>query len=799
MNYNFRIAIRNLIRKPVYTLITFVGFTIAITAVLLIFIWITNELSYEKFHPDYNRIYRVLTLSKQGDEIVKSAGCYRPVSKTLKSDFPQIEFACYLSFNSEDSPLHSEGSNKKIEARGGWVDKDFFSIFRGFSFIEGSPEKSMNTPQGIILSEKVAQQLFGDGPALGKTVIMDKYSEDAYLVEGVVRIPNQSHIDFGFIFPESNRRIRNYVDHWGDKPHVHVYIKLQKNAEIDDRFLSQVSNHISHYTNKTDKLMFQPLADIHLHSDYKTYNYDKNISSYKYVLIFTTLAIIIILMASLNFALLTIARASERIIEIGIKKVNGANRFHIISQFIGESVFQTFAATLLALFIVYLCLPFFNMLSGQHLAINWSINFIIILFILAFLTSIVAGIFPSVYLSLLKPVHIIRGGNITGSKLAFMRILVAMQFGIAIFFMLTTFLFIKQMHYIKNKDLGLDNKNIVVVPTGLWYDNKAFKDELMRNPNIEGVSASAYAPVDFGWATTIAITKNDHIDSIQASLFWVDEDFAKTYKLEIIKGDFLKMDYKDYWKKWKKNTNENEEVNDPEFLFPVVINQAAEKRINCPDIIGQRFGKYIVLGVVKDFHFRPLHNKITPVILTNDPQNIMTMNIRIADNNRNETIQFIKETYKKHRDDRAFSYSLFDDLVAEKYSKESILQNLTIMFAILAIVLAILGILGMAYYTCERRIKEIGIRKVNGANTFEILKLINNDFIVWVVLAFITAGPIALYFMNKWLENFAYKTTISWWVFALAGCIALVIALLTVSWQTFRAARRNPIEALRYE
>ncbi|HEX7585771.1 MAG TPA: ABC transporter permease, partial [Prolixibacteraceae bacterium] len=336
MNFQLKTTLRNLKKKPVYSLITFIGFTFGIAAGLLIYMWVFNELNYDKSHQNYERIYRVLTLSKQGNEIVKSPGCYRPVPATLKKDYPQIEYATYLSYSSEDSPLKREEGGEKIEARQVWVNNDFFSIFNGFVFVEGEAFDAIKNPSGIILSEEVAKKIFGKETALGKTIISDKYEKEIYTVTGVVRIPNQSHIDFGYILPEVNRQVASSSNNWGDKAFVHVYIKLRKDAQINDTFLSQISNHISRYSKITDKLLFQPIADIHLHSDYEPGLYDKNIGSYKYVWIFSGLALLIILMAAFNFSVLSVARASERSTEIGIKKVNGADRFHIISQFMGE-------------------------------------------------------------------------------------------------------------------------------------------------------------------------------------------------------------------------------------------------------------------------------------------------------------------------------------------------------------------------------------------------------------------------------------------------------------------------------
>ena len=319
MNNFIKITFRNLTTKPVYSLITFTGFTLGIAASLLIYLWVFNELSYEKFHPDYKRIYRVLILSKQGDEVVKSPSCYRPIPKTMKMDYPQIEYATYISYDSEDSPLHTETGGEKIEALGCWADEDFFKIFAGFKFIEGSTETAFAKPNNIVLSEKTAKKIFGEKPALGQILISDKYSKEVYTVSGVVRIPELSHIDFGFMLSDMNSRFSAYTNNWGDRYWVRVYIKLRKDAQTDDNFKTALSNHIGRYSKITDKLVFQPLADIHLYSDYANDTFTRNPGSYKYVWIFSGLALLIILMASLNFSVLSVARASERSVEIGIR------------------------------------------------------------------------------------------------------------------------------------------------------------------------------------------------------------------------------------------------------------------------------------------------------------------------------------------------------------------------------------------------------------------------------------------------------------------------------------------------
>ncbi len=798
MNWKLKILIRNFVKKPVYSFITFLGFTIGVMASLLIYLWVINELSYEKFHPAYDRIYRVLTLAREGDEIVKSAGCYRPLAKAMKAAFPQIEKATYLSFDSEDSPLSVEKGGDKIEARGMSTNDDFFSVFGGFKFIEGSPEKAFADPSNIVLSEDVAKKLFGNKPALGKNIISDKYTKEVYTVSGVVRIPRQGHIDFGYILPERSSRYARLANDWGDKAYVHVYIRLAENAVVDAKFLDAITNFPSHISRFHDKLLFQLLTDIHLHTDYPTYIFDKNISSYKYVLIFSSLAVLILLMAALNFSVLSVARSSERSTEIGLKKVCGAERKEITLQFMAESILQTMGAALLALFLVWLILPWYNGFTGQDLSLGFSPGFICSLFLLTMLAGILAGLYPSLYLSSLKPLNIFRGGSPTGSKEGFTSLLVVFQFSIAAFFIIAATVFVKQLNYINGKDLGFDRNNIVVIPTGLWYENKTFKNELLRNPEILSVSATTYAPVDFGWQEIFAVSHGNRIDSLRASMLWVDEDFAKTYRLKVTKGQFLQMNYEAFWKTIEKDTV-GKSKNRNSFSFPVVINETAEKALRFENPIGQKIGEYVIVGVVKDFHFRPLQYGIGPLIMTNDPQNIMTMNVRISGKNKAETIRFISETYRKNRDSRSFSYNYFDDLMSQKYRDEIRLRNLTLVFSFFAIIISMLGILGMAVYSCERRTREIGIRKANGASSLQILFMLNADFLKWIAIAVLIASPVAWIVLNRWLEGFAYRTALSWWIFFLAAFLSMAVAILAISWQTIRISTGNPVNALRNE
>lgn len=799
MNLNITTTIRNLAKNPVYSLITFTGFVLSIAAALYIYLWVNAELSYDKFHLDYHRIYRVLTVTEEGGQLVKSAGSYRPLAATLKSDYPQIENATFLSFSSEDSPLQVSDNSEKIEARQMWVNNDFFSIFNGFVFIEGEAFDAIGNPSGIILSEDVAKKLFGENRALGQEIIINKYNKMVYQVTGVVRIPKNSHLNFGYIITETNPEVGSYAKMWGDKGHTLVYIKLAKNAEITDDFLNNVTNHISRYNSRPDKLQFQPLADIHLHTNYEPSLYDKNISSYIYVWIFSFLAVMILLMASLNFSVLSVARASERYKEIGIKKVNGANRAGIIAQFMTESAIQTITATIAAVLLTAILTPWLNQISATGINFTPSFQLIVNLLAIALITSIMSGAYPSFYLSGLAPSKIIKGQGPVGTRAKFIRILVTSQFTITIFFLVASILFMRQISFIMNKDLGLKHDNIVVIPTGLWYNNKGFKDELLQNPNILAVSASVDVPIEIPWIFPIHYINNEVADTLTATLLWADEDFAETYDLQMVKGRFLQMDYSQYWEEIKKSRSKGTEDQSHSMSLPIVINETAARLIGTEDPIGHRLGNYEIVGVVRDFHYRSVHHPIGALIITNDPQSIQAVNVRISPENRAETLQYIRKVYQKHREERGFSYSFFDDRLRDAYSGEIRMKNITLAFTFIGIIISSLGVLGMAIFSINRRIKEIGIRKVNGATDVEILSLLNKDLLKWIAVAFFIATPLAWFAMNKWLQNFAYKTGLSWWIFALAGLIALGIALLTVSWQSLKAANKNPLEALRYE
>jgi len=788
----FRILLRNISKSPLYSTVNFTGLTLSLAASLLIYLWIYDELSFDKMHEDHEQIYRALTFRKAGTDFVKTSALPLPLAEYLRNEYSQIETATFIKYESE-TPLQL--GEQKIEVVPAYVDTHFFEVFSGFKFVEGDIKTALSEPRSIILSEKTAKILFGDEKAIGKTVESNKYRQgDVYTVGGVIKIPPHSHIDFGFItFIDHNNFLhRTYTNNWKQQEWLNIYIKLNKQATVSGEFISSINDYYSEQAGKPKRILFQPLANIHLYSDY-TSQHDRNLGEVKYIFIFLGLAIAIVALAVFNFILLTIARASERFNEIGYRKIVGASKIQLFTQYIIESFVQVLAAIMCGLLLVYILIPWFNQLTGKFIYFIPSFNFIATTLLLALLICLLAGLYPAFYLSSYNPLLIFKGGNSSGSKQIIVKSLITTQSVISIFLLIITTAVYQQISYINNSALGLDKENIVVIPTGLWYDNAAFKNELLQNSDIISATFSSRAPADFHNQIPLSI---HGIDTVFATLFWVDKDFAATYNVEIIEGEFLKTTNDEYINRvlTKKDTSNSHLIS-----IPMVINETTRDMLNLSDPIGQRIGNNIVIGVVKDFHLRPLQYKIAPVVMVNNPENIMTLNVKVNPENKMETIAFIRDLYSKHRDNRGFSYSYFEDELTALYEAENRMAGMLFYATVLGFIISLLGIFSLASYGAQRRRQEIGIRKINGARTENIMVMLNSDFLRWILIAFIIALPIGIYAINQWLANYAYRAEINWFLIAFIGFSVLLVSFLSISWQCWRAARENPVDVLRYE
>ena len=788
----FSILFRNILKSPLYSVVNFTGLTLSLTASILIYLWIYDELSFDKMHDDHQHIYRALTFKKAGNEYVKTPALPLPLAEYLRNTYSQVETATFIKYDSE-TPLQI-GENK-IEVIPAYLDDHFFTVFSGFNFVEGSMEQVLKEPRSIILSEKTAKILFGEESALGKTLESNKYSiKDVYTVGGVLKIPKHSHIDFGFatLITTNNYLHRTYTNNWRKSNWSSVYLKLNKQAEVSTVFIESINDYYSQQTGQPKRILFQPLANIHLYSDY-TWRRDRNLGEVKYVLIFAGLAIAIVILAAFNFILLTIARATERFNEIGYRKIVGATKAQLFVQHILESFVQVITAISFGLLLAFILIPWFNQLTGKSIYFIPSFKFLATTVSIALLISILSGLYPAFYLSAYNPLLIFKGGSPRGFKQMLNKALITSQSFISIFLLIFTVTVYQQINYIKKADLGLDKENIVVIPTGLWYDNAAFKNELLQNSNIRSVSFSTSSPANFHNQIPLSI---HGLDTIYATLFWVDKDLAVTYNMDMVAGEFFKTTNDEYINLVlsRKDTSDTHI-----YSVPMVINETARDMLNLTDPIDQRIGNNVIVGVVKDFHLRPLHYKIEPLAMVNNPENIMTLNVKINPEKQGEAITFIRDVYTKHRENRGFSYSYFEDELTALYQAEKRMAGMLLHATTLGFVISLMGIFSLASYGTQRRRQEIGIRKINGAKTENIMLMLNSEFLRWILFAFIIVLPIGIYAIKQWLANYAYRTEISWILILLVGLSTILVSFLSISWQCWKAARENPVDVLRYE
>jgi len=793
LKHYWKVLSRNLIKNPVYSAINITGFTIGITCSLLIYLWVIDEITFEESHPDAKRISRVLTLKKEGNDIVKTPITAMPLAKALKDDFPQIENATFILYESS-MPVKWKG--KKFEVIPGYTDDNFFDVFSGFEFIEGNKETAFKTTGSVVISEEMAAKLFGKESALGNILESEKIDKQILMVSGVVRIPRKSHIDFDVLqLATHNGYLINYHYEWQSSSPLCTYVQIHPNAKFDQASKNHLANYLKEHIPTSDKLLFQPITDIHLHTDYEFFR-DQNLGSPRYVLAYSVLAFLVLIIAALNFMTLTTARATQRAKEVAVKKVCGSVKRQLILQYSLESIIQTFIALMLGLILLQVFLPWFNALTNKDILLKIDIPLVLSILALCLLAGIISGLYPAFYLSAISPLRAFRKGTQTGSKAGFFKILVTFQFIISIGLIICTGYIHKQLLYIRNKDLGFNKENIIIIPTGLWYGVNDYKQEILNNPNVINASASMSSPVDFFWTNhDVSWEGKQTSDTVAMTEVFVDEDFADTYGLEIIKGDFIQTEFAEYWR-----VGEDSLENKSAFSFPTVINETAWNTLGFDDPIGKRINnKYLIVGIVKDFHFKPLQEKVMPLFMSYNPEACFCVNIKIRPENMSQTIAYIQETYEKFRPERGFSYGFFEDELAEKYETEQRQGTIFLYFTILSILISSLGVLGLAIFSADWRTKEIGVRKVFGGSLSRILILLISDFSKWIIIAFALVCPLAWYIIQQWAQSFVYRTEISWWIFVLSGLLVYLVAILTTVWVSFRAAARNPVESLRNE
>jgi len=793
----FLTAWRNFSRNKVFTLLNVSGLAIGITVCLIIGVWLQRELSYDNFHSDADKIFRVSNTFKSESESFSQAPSGPAFGAQLPKEIPAITSSCRL-FNS--SFKLKSGSNQFIENEAFYTDSNFFSFFR-FKLKKGNPQQALMLQNQIVLTEALAEKYFGNDDPVGKTIMVDgKYP---MIVSGIAEnCPINSQIQFKVLIP-SSLLIKQMKDQYnfdmnsqwlGGWPMTYVKLDPSKADDIQKQ-INAVAKRFSEKDWKENKMSYfyflQPMKKIHLNSNLR---YDTpNNGSLSTVRIFSIIGVIVLLLACINYINLTTAGAIKRAKETSVRKVVGATKPQLIRQFFIETFIICSSAVIIGVLILKLILPAFSAWIGQPYRFDFSLLNIFILFGFVLFISAIAGIYPSAILSSFNPVTALKGSFSQGAKGNLIRkSLVVFQFTITIALVASILIISRQMNYIKNKSLGYDSHAVIEVN---FYGEdvvrnhySAIRNQLLSSPYILNTSkhdGNVVGGIGNGWTTTENL-KGDDISTSLYSMF-IDTTYADTYNMKLAAGRFFSPQI-------PTDTTKS-----------VMVNEAAVRTFGwktAENAIGKRFGKgddaRYVIGVVKDFNFESLHKPVDALLIRYTKVG-SSLSLKIDGRHIDEAINHLKKTWQSMVPDVPLVYSFVDESIGRQYGNEQKMQGIFYGFAILSLLIACLGLFGLSIFVVERKIKEIAIRKVLGASIPGIVGLLSKDFLKLVIIAAIIATPLAFYFMHQWLQDFAYRINIGWWVFAASGIVALLIALVTISVKAIKAAMGNPVKSLRTE
>jgi putative ABC transport system permease protein len=780
------IAWRSNIKSSVYSRVNIIGLAIGLAAFTLIALFVRHELSFDKHNSDVDRIFRVVR---------SDYTCSPPaMASTLKADIPEIQYSS--RFIVGNNTLLGVDDKYFAEEEFFWTDNEFFQIFT-FDFILGSARTILNNPTDIVISESIAKKYFGDKDPLGQTVIMSR--EHKFNVVGVFRdVPSNSHFHFNIVLPiERYFKITgNNAESWSGN-YTYTYIKLHKDAGIvsTNEKLINIEKELVNWTPEAGKtyeqhFFFQPISDIHLNSHRRQeveVNGDMN-----NVIIFSSIGLLILLIAGINYVNLTTALSGNRHKEVGMRKALGAKKGQLVNQFLIESIVIALIATIIATIMVIYSQSYFSQLMARDMSIGSSdIPFLLpALFLLAIAVGLIAGLIPSRSVSSVSTISIIRGmsGKSKGGK-RLRNILVVLQFSIALVLIILSINVHRQLYYIVEKDPGYTKDQIITIKL---FDNsirkniQSLKEELLTNANVRNVSTSYNLPHKINEFTRPEWFCDDPSDCTPISYNPVDYSFIELYDLEIMAGRNFSLDY----------------PSDAQGAF--LINETAARMAGWDSPIGMEISHYDgrkgnIVGVVKDFNFQSLHSNIAPLYLMLDEDVYSYMSIKLSSEDRSSSIGSIEKIFNKYSQNAPFQYTFFDDSFEQVYKTEKRLGSIFTFFAVLAILLGCLGLYGMSTFVISQKIKEIGVRKVLGATNMSVILLLGKKFLMPIIIANIIAWPFANFIINKWLESFAYKTDVSSGSFLLATAIVLIITLLTISLQSRKISRQTPSVSLKYE
>lgn len=791
---------RRLTKKLSFSLINIFGLAIGLASSLVIFLWVTNENSYDKFHSKYHNIYRIMSYGTKY-MVEGIIGSPFPLSVAIKEELPEIKQTVRFIYPQRFNFKYND--KNFYEDKGIIVDSTFFDLF-DFEFVYGNSNSVLREPNTIIITEAMAKRYFGSDDPMGKDLEMD---EDRFTINGILKdIPKNSTLQFDFIIPLIHWEKSGYPTHYWGMFMAHTFIELHENvniSEIEKKF-TQIALNYECPQVKNDGVVFklQPMSEFHLDGKHGSYLSYIDVGSKKTVLIFTSIALMLLCLAVINYINLSTADSDEKSKEIGIKKILGSSRKDLIKSIYMEGFITIFIAFDLALLFIEMMLPVFNNLAGRELIFsdlfrNGFAFFLIGIFIITWLA---AGSYPALYLSSLKSNKILDAGNIfnvSRPNSIFRKILVVFQFTVSIALIISTITIFKQMLFIKNKDVGFDINNIVYVPLkgDIANNFELIKNRLLNDPNIIMVTNQNYL-----WATENNRTTGFNWDGkdpefqIDMLIPEVGFDYLKLLDMKIIEG-------RDFNQKFRTDSTE-----------AFILSETAVIKMGISDPVGKGFELYNgskwqegkIVGVVKDINYKSLREEIEPIVMRvlAHPENNTTygvMLIKHVNNKSSEVINYLKNIWEEVNPDIPYEYNVFEETYSNLYEDENNTGKIILYFSILAILISCLGLFGLTSFMVDKRTKEIGIRKINGATSINIVLLFIGEFVKLILIAYIIAIPIAYYFMNNWLNRFAFKTHLSIPIFIVAIIIILSVSCAAIIFKSINVSNQNPAESLRYD
>ena len=788
----FKVALRNIGKDRIYSVLNILGLTLGITCSLFLFLYLLDELSYDQFHPKKDRIYRVVTHLTETDNQFTWPSGQIPLAQELEENYADVEHAIRFIGAGRELFENDTRDVRFYEEEFYYVDSSIFNVFN-FPLVAGDPATALLAPNTAVVTQSTAEKYFGDEDPIGQSF---RNGDDTYKITGLIEdVPSNSHLEFDALL--SRATLPDELGGWGGWG-VPTYLLLREGASLTDgeQALADVNQKqvvpIFKDYGVTIDYWLQPLPNVHLQSNFSDSDESGDMS---YIYIFTAVAFFILIIASINYMNLATARATRRAKEVGVRKTMGSFRGQLIRQFLTESVLLTFIALFISILLALALLPFFNQLAGKEIKILFLLQPKILAgFIgMALLVGIAGGSYPAFYLSRFNPALVLKGNVTRGTGNALLRkVLVVTQFAISIAMLICTWVVYDQLEYLQDKDLGFEQDQVLTVTmpdSTIRANYEVLYNQLKKNPNVREVSNSSARPGSGLGKNLMNVDSPEGVVERGVDQYRADYDFVETMGMNVVTG-------RNFSREYATDT------------AAALVNESMVARMQWDDPIGQRFSflggddgpgpTYTVVGVIQDYHQQSLYSPIEPLAIFFGQQNYY-LNIKVAPQDVSNTLSFIEDTWGEVNAGKPFSYDFLDQDFQSQYEADEKRGQIFTLFSLLTVVIACLGLLGLAAYTTEQRAKEIGIRKVIGASVSSIVGLIYKDFLVLIAIAMLIAFPLAYFFMDGWLATFAYQTTIQWLTFAASALLTLLVTMSAISFHTLRAAMSNPVDSLRSE